>query len=199
MEIFTGHWFPFFDQRINNPVSSVCSQIFSNVGNRPPEMMAPNRLSAAIAAALAVFCLLQAADGYESGAPELTCRTMVPGHGEAAQTSAPTYRIVTSENVTTSRTRVTLTAPRANDFFIGFLIEARVPGSSEDAVGSFVQVPEDSLTLDCNQVPVSVTMQRESAQQNDHLDPERQYRVRRCVELEPEGFRDQQQHTTSIH
>ncbi|XP_025420155.1 putative ferric-chelate reductase 1 homolog [Sipha flava] len=116
-------------------------------------MVAFNRFSATTA--LAVLCFLQATHGYESGAPELTCRTMIPGHGEAAQTSVPNYRIATSENVTSSRTRVTLTAPKVNDYFIGFLIEARVPGSNEDAVGSFVQVPQDSLTLDCNQVPSS--------------------------------------------
>lgn len=105
---------------------------------------------------LATVCLLRTAvDGYESGAPVLTCRTMVPGHGKAAQTSAAPYRIFPSDNVTSSRVRITLTAPRPDDYFIGFLIEARVPGSGVDAVGSFVQVPQDSLTLDCNEVPVS--------------------------------------------
>jgi hypothetical protein len=135
----------------------LCVRSYINVANHPSDMVAFNRFSATTA--LAVLCFLQATHGYESGAPELTCRTMIPGHGEAAQTSVPNYRIATSENVTSSRTRVTLTAPKVNDYFIGFLIEARVPGSNEDAVGSFVQVPQDSLTLDCNQVPVSIMLQ----------------------------------------
>lgn len=96
------------------------------------------------------------ADGYMSGAPTFTCRTMMPGHGQAVQTSPAPYLIVPAENVTSSRVRVTLTAPKAHDYFIGFLIEARATGSSEDAVGSFIQVPQDSQTLDCNGVLVSI-------------------------------------------
>lgn len=112
---------------------------------------------AAAAVLMAAVCLqLRTADGYESGAPVLTCRTMVPGHGKPAQTTAAPYRIVTSENVTSSRIRVTLTAPKVNDYFVGFVIEARVPGAEENAVGSFVQVPQDSQTLDCNEVTVSI-------------------------------------------
>lgn len=121
------------------------------------DMTSDRRHRFRVIAVFAAVCLLQmTVDGYESGAPVLTCRTMVPGHGKAAQTSAAPYRIIPSENVTSSRVRVTLTAPRPDDYFIGFLIEARVPGSGVDAVGSFVQVPQDSLTLDCNEVPVSI-------------------------------------------
>lgn len=112
-------------------------------------------ISFAIVAIFASVCLLRSADGFESGAPILTCRTMIPGHGSAPQTSAAPYRIIPSDNVTSSRIRVTLTAPQVNDYFVGFLIEARVPGSDENAVGSFVQVPQDSQTLDCNEAPVS--------------------------------------------
>lgn len=134
--------------------------------------MAFNRYHiAALAACLAVICVPWTADGYETGAPVLTCRTMIPGHGEAAQTSAAPYRIVPSENVTSSRIRITLTAPKVNDYFIGFLIEARVPGSGENAVGSFVQVPQDSQTLDCNDVPVStytLSSQELSAKDNNN-------------------------------
>jgi len=122
------------------------------------KMSSSDRRPIGVAFAVAVLtsvCLLRTADGFESGSPVLTCRTMVPGHGSAPQTSAAPYRIVLSDNVTSSRVRVTLTAPQANDYFIGFLIEARVPGSDESAVGSFVQVPQDSQTLDCNEAPVS--------------------------------------------
>ncbi|XP_050523392.1 putative ferric-chelate reductase 1 homolog [Daktulosphaira vitifoliae] len=90
-------------------------------------------------------------NGYETGAPVLTCRTMVPGHGEAAQTTPAPYRILPSD-VTSGRVRVTLTAPKANDYFTGFLIQARVPSAGDNAVGSFVQVPQDSQTLDCNEI-----------------------------------------------
>ncbi|VVC24734.1 Hypothetical protein CINCED_3A009275 [Cinara cedri] len=106
-------------------------------------------------AATLLTCSWRPTEGYESGAPPLSCRTMIPGHGQAAQTSPAPYRIVPAQNFTSSRIRVTLTAPKANDYFIGFLIQARVPGSSEDAIGSFVQVPADSQTLDCNEVPKS--------------------------------------------
>lgn len=122
------------------------------------EMSSSERRPLGVAFAIMVFasaCLLRAADGYEAGAPILTCRTMMPGHGNAAQISAAPYRIVPSENVTNSRVRVTLTAPQVNDYFVGFLIQARVPGSDGSAVGSFVQVPQDSQTLDCNETPVS--------------------------------------------
>lgn len=116
--------------------------------------MTTSRHAVAAFATLAIVCcsMLVVVRGYESGAPVLTCRTMIPGHGKAAQVSAAPYRIVVSENVTSSRVRVTLTAPRPNDYFIGFLVEARTPGTGEDAVGSFVQVPQDSQTLDCNEV-----------------------------------------------
>lgn len=121
----------------------------------PFEMASNHHRIAVLAATLAVLCILWTVEGYESGAPALTCRTMIPGHGEAAQTSAAPYRIIPSENATSSRVRITLTAPKVNDYFIGFLIEARVPRSGENAVGSFIQVPQDSQTLDCNDVPVS--------------------------------------------
>jgi len=111
---------------------------------------------AAIATLAVVCCSMLMVRGYESGAPVLTCRTMIPGHGQAAQVSAAPYRIVPSENVTSARSRITLTAPRPNDYFIGFLIEARAPGTGEDAIGSFIQVPQDSQTLDCNEVTVSI-------------------------------------------
>lgn len=104
---------------------------------------------------LAVAGCFLAACGYEAGAPALTCRTMVPGHGEAAQNSPAPYRVIPSENVTSSRIRVTLTAPKPNDYFVGFLLQARAPGGGDNAIGSFVQVPQDSQTLDCNDVPVS--------------------------------------------
>uniref|UniRef100_A0A2H8TDL1 Putative ferric-chelate reductase 1 n=1 Tax=Melanaphis sacchari TaxID=742174 RepID=A0A2H8TDL1_9HEMI len=115
--------------------------------------MTTSRHAVAAFAILAVVCCsMLVVRGYESGAPVLTCRTMIPGHGKAAQVSAAPYRIVPSDNATSSRIRVTLTAPRPNDYFIGFLIEARSPRTGEDAVGSFVQVPQDSQTLDCNEV-----------------------------------------------
>lgn len=119
--------------------------------------MTTSRHAVTAFATLAVVCcsMFVVVRGYESGAPVLTCRTMIPGHGKAAQVSAAPYRIVVSENVTSSRVRVTLTAPRPNDYFIGFLVEARTSGTGEDAVGSFVQVPQDSQTLDCNEVIVS--------------------------------------------
>ncbi|XP_050442083.1 putative ferric-chelate reductase 1 homolog isoform X2 [Adelges cooleyi] len=104
---------------------------------------------------LAVAGCFLAACGYEAGAPALTCRTMVPGHGEAAQNSPAPYRVIPSENVTSSRIRVTLTAPKPNDYFVGFLLQARAPGGGDNAIGSFVQVPQDSQTLDCNDVPGS--------------------------------------------
>lgn len=118
--------------------------------------MTGHAIAVAVALLAAVCLVRRPVDGYESGAPVLVCRTMVPGHGKAPQNAAAPYRIFPSENSTSSRVRVTLTAPKVNDYFVGFLIEARVPGSGEDAVGSFVQVPQDSLTLDCNEVPVSV-------------------------------------------
>lgn len=102
---------------------------------------------------LALLGSLLYVNGYETGAPVLTCRTMVPGHGEAAQTTPAPYRILPSD-VTSGRVRVTLTAPKSNDYFTGFLIQARVPGAGENAIGSFVQVPQDSQTLDCNEITV---------------------------------------------
>lgn len=111
--------------------------------------------AAVVALAAAVLCAPAPAGAYKSGSPALTCGTMVPGHGAAAQISPAPYRLVPSENVTSSRVRVTLTAPRPNDYFVGFLIEARVPGADQNAVGSFALVPDDSKTLDCNDAPVS--------------------------------------------
>lgn len=113
-----------------------------------------------VAAVLVVTCLLRAVDGYEQGASTNNCHAeFSQSHGKVAQTSKAPYQIVLSENVATSRIRVMLFAPQDYDYFVGFLVEGRVLGSGENAVGSFVKIPQETRTLDCNDVPVSRVQQ----------------------------------------
>lgn len=132
----------------------------SKMNSSPSRRSGGHSVVTAVAALIAAVSVLQSrpAGAYESGAPVLTCRTMVPGHGKSAQTTPPPYRLVPSMSPNSSQVRVTLTAPGPNDYFVGFLIEARTPDGKSDAIGSFVQVPQDSLTLDCNEEPVSVPL-----------------------------------------
>lgn len=107
-----------------------------------------------VTAVLAVTCLLRAVDGQ--GASTHDCHAeFLQSHGKVAQTSKAPYQIVLSENAATSRIRVMLFAPQDYDYFVGFLVEGRVLGSGENAVGSFVKIPQETRTLDCNDVPRS--------------------------------------------
>lgn len=111
-----------------------------------------------VAVVLAVICLLRAVDGNEQSVSTHTCHAeFLQSHGKVAQTSKAPYQIVLSQNAVTSRIRVMLFAPQDYDYFVGFLVEGRVLGSGENAVGSFVKIPQETRTLDCNNVPVSST------------------------------------------
>lgn len=101
--------------------------------------------------------------GHRTGSPSYVCRSMMPGHGHAAQNSSAPYRLVAND-VGSSRFRVELTASEPDDYFIGFLIEARGLGNNLTAIGSFQEWTPDNKsaetanfkTLDCNEAPVSI-------------------------------------------
>jgi len=112
-------------------------------------MSLSDRLSTTIAAVVLVaVCLLRTADGQST-----SCHSeFMRGNSNVAQTSKAPYQIVLAENATTSRIRVMLVAPTANDYFVGFLVEGRV---RDNVDGAFVRVPQETRTVDCNGALVS--------------------------------------------
>lgn len=107
-----------------------------------------------VAAVLAVVCSLRAADGFE----QIKCDAKsLLGHGKVAQSSKSPYQIVLSQNLASSKVRVMLVAPKPKDYYVGFLLEGRALGSGKNAIGSFVKIPLETRTLDCDNAPVSNT------------------------------------------
>ncbi|CAH0382734.1 unnamed protein product [Bemisia tabaci] len=95
--------------------------------------------------------------GYKAGAPLFACRTMTPGHGAPAQSDLAPYTL-SADPVgppDAGRVRVNLVAPRGA-FFVGYLIQARNL-KTEDAVGSFVRVPQDASLIDCGNKGSAIT------------------------------------------
>ncbi|XP_026680733.1 putative defense protein 3 [Diaphorina citri] len=109
--------------------------------------------------------------GYKAGAPTFACKTMTPGHGVPTQTSASPYTIQTgAEEVDDAgRILVTLSSPPLQ-FFTGFLVQARTP-ESDEAIGSFVQIPRNTQLLNCGtQANSSVTQSTNARKTNIEME-----------------------------
>lgn len=88
-------------------------------------------------------------NGYKTGAPPLSCKTMTPGHGATAQTSPVPYNIsIVSTDATDGTIRARIFA-NPSSFFTGFLLTAKLLLSN--SAGTFVAVPEDSAIINCGQ------------------------------------------------
>lgn len=113
------------------------------------------------------FKIITQNDGYKAGAPTFACKTMTPGHGVGGQTGVSPYTLEVSSEETdeAGRVRVTMSSPPLQ-FFTGFLIQARAP-ESDEAIGSFTQIPRNVQLLNCGQMNYSSVTQTSNARKTN--------------------------------
>ncbi|XP_075215602.1 putative ferric-chelate reductase 1 homolog [Lycorma delicatula] len=113
-----------------------------------------------------IFQLIKDVNSYSNGAPTFVCQSMIPGHGVSAQNSVAPYSITPAQPQTEgSKVKLMLTSPSKEEF-TGFLVQGRTSATSNNTIGSFISLPEDAKTIDCNNIKGSAATQSNNSKRN---------------------------------
>ncbi|CAH2066335.1 unnamed protein product, partial [Iphiclides podalirius] len=111
-----------------------------------------------------VLSVVACVHGYSSGAPESSCKDMIPRHPVPPQKTAAPYTITTSSKVVRVGTpiEVTISGASPSDTMRGLLLQAR---KGEDIVGTFTLDPNDQFAqlLNCGSPGNSITHKKHDA------------------------------------